>query len=173
MRHAHLDRRKHDIPAQLPQGGIERRQATASQRETAPLRVLLVDDDELVANTALHILIGAGLEVTLARNGLECVRFFGCSKFDLVLMDGQMPLMDGFEAAKRLRQVEAADTAKSAVPIIAMTGQTLHGIRDKCFSAGMNDVLTKPYSEKALFATLAKWLPAACARFDSQPGAPV
>jgi CheY-like chemotaxis protein len=162
MNHANPDRRNNLLPARPPHGHVDRRR-TEGKRP----RVLLVEDDELAAAGTLQILISAGLEVTLARDGLQCVRFFSCSTFDLVLMDGQMPFMDGFEASRRLRQAEATSSSKRAVPIVATTGETLPGIRDKCLSAGMNDVLIKPFSQSDLLATLVKWVPAARAPIEA------
>ncbi len=119
-------------------------------------RILLVEDNELNRIVAADLLGGvAGAVVTLAHNGAEALARIGSQAFDLVLMDVQMPVMDGYEATRRLR----ADPAHAALPIVAMTAHAMERDRVLCREAGMNDFASKPFEPRELFAVLAKWLP--------------
>ena len=121
-------------------------------------RVLLVEDNPVNQELALHALEFMGLQTTLARNGLEALEQLGAVQFDMVLMDCQMPEMDGFEATQRWREVEAARSAERRIPIVALTAGAVDGDRDKCLAAGMDDYLSKPFSLEQLQATLLRWL---------------
>jgi len=101
-----------------------------------------------VAQTVLR---DYGLSITEATDGSIAVNAVKSDKFDLILMDMQMPIMDGIEATKRIRK----DTN---VPIIALTANAVMGEREKCLAAGMDDYLSKPFEEEDLVRTLAKWL---------------
>jgi polar amino acid transport system substrate-binding protein len=117
-------------------------------------KVLLAEDNEFNQEIALENLRQAGLEVTLARDGVEAVELWEQGHFDVILMDIQMPRMDGFEASRRIRA-----TAKGAtVPIIAMTAFASASDRERCLAAGMSDFLTKPIDLKDMVSTLSRWL---------------
>jgi len=120
-------------------------------------RVLLVEDNEINQRVGLALLKRFGCVVDLATDGREGLGLLKRERFDLVLMDCQMPEIDGFEATQRIRQLpgEAA-----RVPVIALTAGALHGDRARCLSAGMNDYLAKPFGPEQLVATLTRWLPA-------------
>ncbi|MBF0142138.1 MAG: response regulator [Magnetococcales bacterium] len=118
-------------------------------------KVLLVEDNEINQEVALGLLNQVGLEVELAATGVEAVEKILATPFDAVLMDVQMPVMDGCEATRRLRQEESL----RRLPIIAMTANAMLGDREVCLAAGMNDYLSKPIDPRALYATLAKWMP--------------
>jgi len=122
----------------------------------APLRakVLLTEDNEFNQEIALENLRQAGLEVTLAKDGVEAVEQWEKGPFDIVLMDIQMPRMDGFEATRRIR----ATSNGARVPIIAMTAFASASDRERCLAAGMTDFLTKPIDLKEMVSTLSKWL---------------
>ena len=94
------------------------------------------------------------MEVTIAANGWECLEALDRSAYDLVLMDIQMPVMDGLEATRRIRQ----NSKQKDLPIIAMTAHAMTGDREKSLAAGMNDHITKPIDSAALHHTLRKWL---------------
>jgi CheY-like chemotaxis protein len=117
-------------------------------------RVLLVEDNEINRQVAKEILIGAGLEVFLANDGQEAVDAVGKEHYDAVLMDIQMPVMDGYLATEAIR----SDPRYKDLPIIAMTAHAMAGDREKCLAAGMNDHVTKPIDPEQLFSTLGKWV---------------
>ncbi len=84
--------------------------------------------------------------VTIANNGLEGVELFKTQKFDLILMDLMMPVMDGFEATREIRKIETSDESRPYTPIIAFTANTLNNDHDKCVKGGMDDILEKPFN---------------------------
>ncbi|MBF0379972.1 MAG: response regulator [Magnetococcales bacterium] len=118
-------------------------------------RVLLVEDNAINQQVIREILENVGIEVEMASNGLDGVEKVQASTFDLILMDIQMPEMDGYTATGKIRQMP--DFEK--IPIIAMTAYAMEGDRVKCLAAGMNDHVAKPIDKKQLFAALQKWLP--------------
>ena len=118
-------------------------------------RVLLVEDNEFNQQLATEILTSqAKLHVTVAGNGREALATLATHKFDAVLMDIQMPVMDGYAATSELRK----DPALQKLPVIAMTAFAMQTDRERCLSAGMNDFVSKPFDPEELFAVLAKWM---------------
>jgi signal transduction histidine kinase/DNA-binding response OmpR family regulator len=147
-------------------------------------RVLLVEDNEINQQVAKEILEGAGLNVSLVNNGQEAVNAVKGNEYDAVLMDVQMPVMDGYEATRRIRKWEggrrnkigensdASDQKPVAsdqrpIPIIAMTAHAMAGDEDKSLQAGMNGHVTKPIDPDQLFATLQKWIKSSEKRIDT------
>ena len=122
--------------------------------------VLLVEDNEINQQVAREILEGAGLNVSLANNGQEAVNAVKENEYDAVLMDVQMPVMDGYTATKTIRKWEGGmgNKGKVQIPIIAMTAHAMAGDEDKSLQAGMNGHVTKPIDADQLFATLQKWI---------------
>ena len=118
-------------------------------------RILVVEDNEINQLVAQEMLTSAGMDVTLAGSGVEALRFLDERPFDLVLMDIQMPEMDGLTATELLR----ADPRFSGLPIIAMTAHAMDRDAQKSLDAGMNAHLTKPIDSLELLQTLAQWLP--------------
>ncbi|MBI4755961.1 MAG: PAS domain S-box protein [Betaproteobacteria bacterium] len=116
--------------------------------------VLLVDDNVINQELMLELLDGAGLRIRVAGNGVEALRAVADAMPDCVLMDCQMPVMDGFEASRRLR----AQARTASLPIIALTANAMAGDRERCLAAGMSDHLAKPVDLAALFAALARWI---------------
>jgi CheY-like chemotaxis protein/HPt (histidine-containing phosphotransfer) domain-containing protein len=116
--------------------------------------VLLVEDNEINQQVAKEILEGAGLNVALATNGQEAVNIVKENEYDAVLMDVQMPVMNGYEATAEIRK----DDRFKDLPIIAMTAHAMAGDEQKSIEAGMNDHVTKPINPDQLFATLQKWI---------------
>jgi PAS domain S-box-containing protein len=129
----------------------------APPEETAPdlsgLHVLLVEDNPFNQQLANAMLVRAGVEVGLADDGAEALQALRRERFDAVLMDMQMPKMDGLEATRRIR----ADPALADLPVIAMTANAMIGDREICLAAGMNDYLSKPLHYKTLYEMLARW----------------
>jgi len=122
-----------------------------------PPRILLAEDNAVNSMIAKRFLRNLGyLHVTLAENGQEAVEALQADTPSLVLMDCQMPVMDGYEATRRIRALPDPD--KRTVPIIALTASALKADVDRCMAAGMDDHLSKPYDSKALGAKLARWL---------------
>ncbi len=120
-------------------------------------RVLLVEDAEVNQQVAMAMIAKIGCDVVLARNGFEALELSARERFDVVLMDCQMPELDGFEAARRIRLREAG---LRRVPIIAVTANALTGDRDRCLEAGMDDYVSKPFTRAALRKALQRWIQA-------------
>ncbi len=128
----------------------------------AGVRVLVAEDNEVNRDVATEMLDLVGCECIHARNGKEAVEAAARGGIDVVLMDCQMPVMDGFEAARRIRDAEksAERTGFPAarVPIVALTANAMKGDREACLLAGMDDYLTKPLHPEDLVKTVEKWL---------------
>ncbi|MBU2552722.1 MAG: PAS domain S-box protein, partial [Proteobacteria bacterium] len=138
-----------------------------SEKERRGLRILLVEDYPTNQKVALRHLKGAGYNVDLAENGDQAVEMFKRKAYDLVLMDVQMPVMDGYEATAAIRAIESRaarvgsqDPSPSfpSAPIIAMTAHAVKGDREKCLEAGMDDYMTKPLRRQDLLSMTDKWL---------------
>jgi two-component system, sensor histidine kinase and response regulator len=119
------------------------------------LNILLTEDNLVNQRVALRILERAGHRVTLAGNGREAIEKWSAHAFDLILMDVQMPEIDGFQATAAIREKERASGAH--IPIIAMTAYALNGDRERCLAAGMNDYLTKPIDARLLLELVGKY----------------
>ncbi len=126
------------------------------------LRILLVEDNPINQELAQRLLEKAGHQVTLAANGEEAVFCFEQQHFDVVLMDMQMPVMDGIEATQAIRARElrrswvVSTEGFQQLPIIAMTANAMAGDRERCLQAGMNDYVSKPIRQSELFAALTR-----------------
>jgi CheY-like chemotaxis protein len=119
----------------------------------AALRVLLAEDNPVNVKFALKVLERGGHHVTVAGNGREAVDLWRTGPFDLILMDVQMPEMDGLDATREIRRLEAGrDGGGGRVPIIAMTANAMSGDREMCLDAGMDGYVAKPVKRDALFA---------------------
>jgi len=109
------------------------------------LAILLVEDNDLNQRLMKISLTRYHYNVTVAVNGLEGVQMFKNQKFDLILMDIMMPVMDGFEATKEIRNLEKKDASLGHTPIIAFTANTINNDREKCVNGGMDDIIEKPF----------------------------
>jgi len=109
------------------------------------LAILLVEDNDLNQRLMKISLTRYHYNVTVAVNGLEGVQMFKNQKFDLILMDIMMPVMDGFEATREIRKLENEDTSLGHTPIIAFTANTINNDREKCVNGGMDDIIEKPF----------------------------
>jgi len=120
--------------------------------------VLLVEDNPVNRQVAQRLLMLMGLSYSGAFNGKEALEQLDKDSFDVVLMDCQMPIMDGYTAVRILRQNE--ETSGKHLPVIAMTANAMAGDREKCLRAGMDDYMSKPLNRALMEQTLRKWLPA-------------
>jgi PAS domain S-box-containing protein len=138
------------------------------------LRILLAEDNVTNQQVALGILRKLGLQADAVANGAAAIAALESVAYDLVLMDVQMPKMDGIEATARIRDPQSA-VRNHGIPIVAMTAHAMQGDRERCLQAGMNDYVTKPVSPQALADALARWLPgddvARSTRASAQPAA--
>ncbi len=117
--------------------------------------ILLVEDNELNQEVALGLLNEAGMKVDIAGNGAVALEMLNDHSYDLVLMDLQMPVLDGFGATKELRK----NAQWATLPVIAMTANAMHSVRERCLGAGMNDYVGKPIDVGQLYAVLLRWIP--------------
>ena len=120
-------------------------------------RVLLAEDNLVNQEVAQGLLASIGLEAVVAKTGNEAIEQFLCNTFDAVLMDCQMPELDGYQATQAIRQLET-ESNEDPVAIIAVTANALAGDREKCVAAGMNDYLSKPFTGEQLYRVLSKYL---------------
>ncbi|HEY9173849.1 MAG TPA: response regulator [Verrucomicrobiae bacterium] len=130
-------------------------------------RILLVEDNITNQQVALGILKKLGLSADAVANGMEAVKALKSIPYDLVLMDVQMPVMDGYEATRQIRDPKTA-VRNPNTPIIAMTAHAMASDREQCLAAGMNGYVAKPIEVRALVAVLEKWLPPNLAK-SAQP----
>ncbi|WP_371322924.1 Cache 3/Cache 2 fusion domain-containing protein [Dechloromonas sp. ZY10] len=130
---------RHSIDEALPRNG----------------RILLVEDNPTNQKVASALLTKFGLAVDIANNGSEALDALAQQAYDLVLMDCQMPVMDGFEATENIR----GGKQQAGIPIIALTANAMQGDRERCLACGMNDYLVKPLNWQQLKAALERWLP--------------
>ena len=146
------------------------------QAGSASARILLVDDDPINQMVAVGLLRRRGWEATAAANGKEALQVLAQQRFDLILMDLQMPELDGFQTASIIRQNEAGPppeaTARETalamrettqgssghIPIIALTTASQPGVREKCLASGMDDFLNKPVNPRELYGMIEKYL---------------
>ena len=117
--------------------------------------ILLVEDNEINQQIAKEFLEKAGLEVEVADNGIKAIEALDKKDYDLILMDIQMPEMDGIEATKRIRSIDKY----KKIPIVAMTAHAMSGDREKSLNAGMDDHINKPIVPETLYSSLLKWIP--------------
>jgi CheY-like chemotaxis protein/HPt (histidine-containing phosphotransfer) domain-containing protein len=137
------------------------RQAQPAPAANLQAHVLLVEDHPVNQELALHMLEMLGCRAVVANHGREALEALDRTAFDLILMDCQMPEMDGFEATAEIRRREAARINGRRIPIVALTAGAVDGDREKCLAAGMDDYVTKPFSFDQFERALRRWLPAA------------
>jgi PAS domain S-box-containing protein len=130
--------------------------APAPAAPRSGLRVLLVEDNPINQRVAMALLKRLGAVVTLAADGAEAVRMTDAATWDVVLMDCQMPVLDGFEATTQIRQREHRE-GRPRQPIVAMTANAMQGDRERCLACGMDDHVPKPITGDALSRTLSRW----------------
>jgi two-component system, sensor histidine kinase SagS len=119
----------------------------------ATVRILMAEDNGINQRVGKLIMQRAGFPIDLVGDGSEALEAHRANPYDVILMDCQMPVMDGFEACRRIRELGEPQPA-----IIAVTANALVGERDKCLSAGMDDYLSKPFQADQLVAIVKKWI---------------
>jgi signal transduction histidine kinase/DNA-binding response OmpR family regulator len=160
-----LQERHGEAPAPI----VTRHTARETRKEFAgrPARILLAEDNIVNQQVMLGMLKKMGLQADVAANGAEALHALETLPYDLVLMDVQMPELDGIEATRRIRQPDSA-VLTHGIPIIALTANAMAGDRERFLAAGMNDYVAKPVSRQALAEALERWLPPAA----TAPSAP-
>lgn len=138
-------------------GRIEDRDTDFPNQEPLEGSVLLVEDNPVNQAVALGMLEELGCDTVVAINGRDAIEYIAKQQFDVVLMDCEMPVMDGYETTAAIREQSGS---ASYVPIIALTANAVDGDRERCLASGMQDYLSKPISVERLHGTLRKWLPA-------------
>lgn len=144
------------IPLETAEGGIvisPESQTVLNSTVIRGKKILLAEDNEMNRLVATTVLEPYGAFIKEAENGEEAVRALNKEDFDLVLMDMQMPVMNGLEATMMIRTQISKD-----IPILALTANALKGERDRCFKVGMNDFIAKPFEEKDLISKISEWL---------------
>ena len=132
---------------------------TAVAPETLSGRVLLAEDHPVNQTLAVSMLELLGCQVQVAENGREAAEACAGTRFDLVLMDVQMPEVDGLQATAAIRRLEQARGEERPVPIVALTANAMQSDREQCLRAGMTDYLSKPFTLEELRRVLRQWLP--------------
>ncbi len=145
--------------AKATSAGIVSPEVEKNRGRYSHCRILLVEDNALNRVMTLAMLEYFGCRIDWVENGREALDAFSRAHFDLILMDCQMPVMDGYQATRLIRQREAADKPSSHVPIVALTAHALAGDREDCLAAGMDDYQSKPFGPEDINAILTKWLP--------------
>ncbi len=156
------------VPAPAPMAGpseaapapVEGARTSQPAADAGPVRILVAEDEkinQLVTRRMIDRLV-SNAEVETANDGRQAVEVFANADFDLVLMDVQMPEMDGYEATREIRKTEGPERH---TPVIALTAGVVQGERDRCLEAGMDDYVSKPVDLKRLEEALANWLPSA------------
>ncbi|MBN1930385.1 MAG: response regulator [Desulfobacterales bacterium] len=132
-------------------------QRSITENQRSKIRILLAEDNKTNQMVGLKFLKKMGYGVDIVDNGREALKALESLSYSLVLMDCQMPDMDGYEATRQIRNPESS-VCNHKVPIIAMTANAMQGAREKCIAAGMSDYISKPLNSKSLADTIEKWL---------------
>ncbi|MDQ5986405.1 MAG: Sensor histidine kinase RcsC [Syntrophus sp. SKADARSKE-3] len=132
------------------------------------VRILLAEDNITNQMVAIGILKNMGLRADAVANGVEAVKALETIPYDLVLMDVQMPEMDGLDATRQIRNLQS-NVLNHGIPVIAMTAHAMQGDRDRCMGVGMNDYIAKPIDPRMLAEVLERWLPADTSKAEAHP----
>jgi PAS domain S-box-containing protein len=148
---------------QLEKGSSEKVEKPVQARTTIPhfaseTKILIVEDNLINQQVAIQMLEKVGIQADAVDNGREALKAISETKYDLVLMDCQMPEFDGYETTREIRRMEGTNSRR--LPIVAATADAMSGDRQKCFRAGMDDYVTKPIDFDKFVDIIAKWLPA-------------
>ncbi len=162
--------RRSDLYRALSEAGVPAQPPKPAAVALAGLsgRVLLAEDNSINQKVALAMIRGFGCEITVAADGRQALAAVAQGDYDAILMDCQMPEVDGFEATEAIRRDEASRGGARRIPIIALTANAIKGDRERCLEAGMDDYLSKPFTRAALHELLRRWLPDAGTRTDTR-----
>ncbi len=152
-----FSRKKEQPPAPPPPSKPSPPPVVEPEPEERSRRILLAEDNKINSKVAARQLQKLGYEVDTAMNGQEAVEAMAHTKYGLVLMDCQMPVMDGLEATRTIRRMETTRSLRK-IPIVAMTANFSEEDRERCKEAGMDDFMTKPVKIKILGELLEKWM---------------
>ncbi len=136
-------------------------------------QILLAEDNLVNQQVAKGVLKKLGCHVDLAINGAEALTLYKRQAYDLVFMDCQMPEIDGYKATELIRQIESESPDQHRTPVIALTANALSGDREKCLKAGMDDYISKPFSQNSIYKILESWLPDSIRAGAVKPAPPV
>jgi len=160
---AQMEKNLHDqttgpVAASPPQPDTD---SSFGDNTTGPLsgKVLLAEDNAVNREVALAMLQSLGCTVDTVENGAAAVKALEQGRYDLVLMDCQMPVMDGYQATRQIREQLSCQPQLMRLPIVALTANAMKGDRELCLAAGMDDYLAKPFKRDALYGLLQRWLP--------------
>ncbi|HWA16054.1 MAG TPA: response regulator [Gemmatimonadales bacterium] len=138
----------------MPRASAEAEGTESRPAGQRPVRVLLVDDNAVNQRLAARLLQKLGCEVTVASSGREAVEAIALQPQDLVIMDCQMPDLDGYAATQQIRDLEGTSRR---TPIVAMTAHAMRGDRERCLAAGMDDYYSKPVTGADFIAMINRW----------------
>ena len=134
--------------------GKMRKENSSDQKDKGKFRILVVDDNIAIVEVVRAVLSHRGIEVDVAFDGKEALEKYRIEPHDLIIMDCQMPVMDGYDATKSIRNMSSTE---SQVPILAFTINDFDEVREKCLASGMNDFIAKPISQDSLAKIIAKY----------------
>jgi signal transduction histidine kinase/CheY-like chemotaxis protein len=170
----------HGVAPEVPQAEEHSQEAAIPESQGMDRRqghILVADDYPVNRKVAFMHLTAAGFSVDLVDNGQQAVDAFGCNDYELILMDIQMPVLNGFDATAKIRQMERDQGRDRSIPIIALTANAMKGDEQKCLDAGMDGYLTKPVHRHQLIKTAEHWIglrgTQAHQRTEDLPQAPV
>ena len=146
---------KHTLKEMRREARLQENRLSTEIESARPIRVLLAEDNVVNQKVATHMIKKLQIVVDIAANGLEAIQMFQQMPYDLILMDCQMPEMDGFEATAKIREYE---NGRGHIPIVALTANAMKGDAERCLAAGMDDYLAKPINMEQLTELFQKWL---------------
>jgi CheY-like chemotaxis protein len=154
-------------PGPAPESANSAAEIGAPEEAKAEFRILVAEDNVVNQKVAQRHLAKLGVHADIVGNGHEALQALRQIRYDLVLMDCQMPDLDGYEATRMIRRGEAGN---ANVPIIAMTANAMHGDKERCLESGMDDYLAKPIRQKELVEVIERWLPGATESVETAAG---